>query len=73
MQLPGNEWKATLLREDGSVLREARLRARESDGALRLNWEGAPTVRLAKTQAAMLKSNGFNAIIPNLGWAGVAP
>ncbi len=56
VHLPGDGWRATLLREDGSVLREVRLRARESDGALRLNWEGAPTVRLAKPQAASLKS-----------------
>jgi len=48
VQLPGNGWRATLLREDGSVLREARLPARENDGALALHWEGASSVRLTR-------------------------
>jgi len=56
LQLPEGGWKATLLREDGTVLREARLRTRESDGALRLNWGEAPAVRLVKSQIAPLKS-----------------
>ena len=113
--LPEGGWKATLLREDGSVLRPAVLRKRQSDGALRLNWGEAAAVRLVRGKAApertpaeqeaffraqpskpgefratwihsaygiegwgwdrtiaTLKSNGFNAIIPNLLWAGVA-
>ena len=96
-------------------MRETRLRKRESDGALRLNWGEAAGVRLVKAKVApaktaaeqeaffraqpskpgefratwihsaygiegwgwdktiaTLKSNGFNAIIPNLVWAGVA-
>jgi uncharacterized lipoprotein YddW (UPF0748 family) len=115
LRLPEGEWKAVLLGKDGSLLRDARLRQRESDGALRLNWGDAMGVRLEKANAApvktpaereaffraqpskpgefratwihsaygiegwgwdktvaTLKSNGFNAIIPNLIWAGVA-
>ena len=137
LQLPEGDWKASLLRADGTLLREATLRKRESDGGLRLSWGEAAGVRLvqanaapAKTPAerrrvskpshrksnvahtktpaelqaffraqpskpgefratwchsaygiegwgwdktiATLKSNGFNAIIPNLLWAGVA-
>ncbi len=115
LQLPEGRWKAVLLREDGSPLRETRLRKRESDGALRLTWGDAAGVRLTKSDVApaksaaeqeaffraqpskpgefratwihsaygiegwgwdktiaTLKSNGFNAIIPNLVWAGVA-
>jgi uncharacterized lipoprotein YddW (UPF0748 family) len=115
LRLPEGGWKATLLSEDGSVLRPAALRKRAGDGALRLNWGEAPAVRLVKTKAAparsaaeqeawfkarpskpgefratwihsaygiegwgwdktiaALKTNGFNAIIPNLLWAGVA-
>jgi uncharacterized lipoprotein YddW (UPF0748 family) len=115
LQLPEGDWKATLLGQDGSPLREGRLRKRDSDGALRLNWGDAAAVRLVRANAApamtpaereaffraqpskpnefratwihsafgiegwgwdksvaTLKSNGFNAIIPNLLWAGVA-
>ncbi len=115
LHLPEGRWNAVLLREDGSVLRETRLRQRASDGALRLNRGEAAAVRLVKASAApaatpaereaffraqpskpgefratwihsaygiegwgwdrtiaTLKSNGFNAIIPNLVWAGVA-
>ncbi len=115
LQLPAGHWTATLLRAGGSVMRETRLRRRRSDGALRLNWEGAAGVRLVKAEPASaklsaekeaffraqpskagefratwihsafgiedwgwdrtiatLKTNGFNAIIPNLVWAGVA-
>ncbi len=115
LRLPEGSWKALLLREDGSVWRETRLRKRENDGALRLNWGEAAGVRLVKASAAparspaeqeaffraqtskpgefratwihsafgiegwgwdrtiaVLKTNGFNAIIPNLVWAGVA-
>jgi uncharacterized lipoprotein YddW (UPF0748 family) len=115
LQLPEGGWQATLLRADGSTLREARLRQRADDGALRLNWGDAPAVRLTKATVgpvktsaeceqffraqpskpgefratwihsaygiegwgwdktiATLKANGFNAIIPNLLWAGVA-
>src|ERR1019366_10766229 len=115
LQLPEGDWKATLLGQDGSPLREARLRKRDSDGALRLNWGDAAAVRLVKANAApartpaereaffraqtskssefratwihsafgiegwdwdrtvaTLKTNGFNAIIPNLLWAGAA-
>ena len=56
LQLPEGDWKAVLLREDGSPLREARLRKRESDGALRLNWGDAAAVRLMKTNAAPAKT-----------------
>ena len=38
------------------VLREARLRKRESDGALRLNWGEAPAVRLVKSKVAPVKT-----------------
>jgi uncharacterized lipoprotein YddW (UPF0748 family) len=112
LRLPEGAWKATLLREDGSALRPAMLRKRESDGALRLNWSEAAGVRLVKAKEktpaeqeaffraqpskagefratwihsaygiegwgwdrtiAVLKTNGFNAVIPNLLWAGVA-
>jgi len=115
VQLPEGRWSATLLREDGSVLRNTRLRRRDSDGALRLYWADAPAVRLVKANAARektppqlesffraqpsklgefratwihtaygiegwgwdrtiaaLKSNGFNAILPNMVWAGLA-
>jgi hypothetical protein len=52
LRLPEGVWTASLLREDGSVLREARLRQRESDGALRLSWGEAAGARLVKASAA---------------------
>ena len=50
LRLPEGGWKATLLREDGSALRPAVLRKRESDGALQLNWGEAAGVRLMKVK-----------------------
>ena len=44
-----------LLREDGSVLREARLSKRDSDGAFGLTWGEAAAVRLVKANAASAK------------------
>ena len=49
LQLPDGAWKATLLREDGGILRDVDLVKRESDGALRLNWGEAAAVRLRTT------------------------
>jgi hypothetical protein len=52
LRLPEGEWKAGLLGKDGSRLRDARLRKRESDGAWPLDWGDAAAVRLVKTRAA---------------------
>ena len=52
LRLPEGEWKAVLLGKDGSRLRDARLRKRESDGAWPLDWGDAAAVRLVKTRAA---------------------
>jgi hypothetical protein len=56
LQLPDGAWKATLLREDGAVLRELDLVKRESDGALRLNWGEAAAVRLVNGKAGRVKA-----------------
>ncbi len=48
VQLPEGNWKATLLNQDGSVLREAATPKRASDGALQLDWSTAPIIRLQK-------------------------
>jgi hypothetical protein len=50
LHLPESGWKASLLREDGSVLRSATLRKRASDGALRLDWGEAAGVRLVRVK-----------------------
>ncbi|HOX62361.1 MAG TPA: family 10 glycosylhydrolase [Verrucomicrobiota bacterium] len=56
LRLPGDGWQAALLRADGSVIRRIRLRARESDGAFALPWEGAAAARLTKAADRPLKS-----------------
>jgi hypothetical protein len=49
LRLPEGGWKAVLLREDSSPLREASLRRREADGAWELDWGAAVAVRLTRT------------------------
>ena len=56
LHLPEGRWEATLLRADGSALRQTRLRRRDSDGAYRLYWEDATAVRLARSAAAPRRS-----------------
>ena len=53
LQLPEGEWKGALLGKDGSHLSDETLRKRESDGALRLDWGDAATVRLVKANTAL--------------------
>ena len=48
LRLPAGNWKAILLRADGSPVHETRLDKRESDGAFELNWGGAAAVRLVR-------------------------
>ncbi len=48
VQLPKGNWTATLLNEDGSVLRKSELTNRKSDGAWQLDWSDAPAIRLQK-------------------------
>ena len=50
LRFPEGGWKATLVREDGSVLRSAVLRKLENDNALKLGWGEAGGVRLVKLQ-----------------------
>lgn len=45
LRLPDRKWKATWLRDDGSVLKEARLKKRSTDGAFELNWSDAAGIR----------------------------
>jgi hypothetical protein len=52
LSLPKGGWQAVLLGKDGSRLRDATLRPRESDGALRLDWGDAAAVRLDMTPAS---------------------
>jgi hypothetical protein len=56
LRLPEGEWKAVLLGKDGSPLRDAKLRKRESDGAWRLSWDNAAAVRLVKANAVPTKA-----------------
>jgi hypothetical protein len=45
LRLPDGQWRAALLREDGSSLKSITPRKRESDGALELNCDNAAGVR----------------------------
>jgi Glycosyl hydrolase family 65, C-terminal domain len=52
LRLPAGEWSAVFVHDDGAVLGSAVLSKRESDGALRLDWGDALTVRLVKAPHA---------------------
>ena len=48
IRLPPGNWKAALLRDDGSVLEGGAVPKRASDGAMRVDWANAPVVRFQK-------------------------
>ena len=52
LKLPDGQWKAALLRDDGSTPKVVTLRKRERDGAVELNWSDAAGVRF-ELQAEM--------------------
>jgi len=52
LKLPDGQWKAALLRDDGSAPKVVTLRKRERDGAVELNWGAAAGVRF-ELQAEM--------------------
>ena len=47
LQIPESDWQAAWLRDDGSVLRNAKLRQRSTDGAWEINWSEGPRLRLS--------------------------